>query len=244
MKKNKAILLIIFLLISTLGISQNEEKEVKKYYENGQLKSIGIKKDGKPNEEWKYYHENGKLKEIGEFENGDAIGIWKSYHENGKLESIGKYIDGIEAGEWKYYDENGKLEDTVKFFDGKQSDNIPPIQKYLDKVINVDMYVDPTKISQKISVNKFIVTLDTKSIKWKETYSEIDWSNYVRYRYNEFKDFIVIEFFFDENIKYNYSDNESKKETEEVASFSCKIWPKDKDAVLEILENWDDTRGY
>lgn len=220
MKTKKAILCIVCIFISALAISQSKEKEEKEYYENGKLKETGFSIDG------------------------DATGIWKSYYENGKLKSIGKYIEGIEAGEWKFYDETGKLVETIKYFDGKQSDNIPPIQKFLDRVVKVDTYEDPTKVSQKISVKTFIVTLDSKSIKWKDTYSNIDWSNYNRYKYNEFEDFVVIEFFFYNDIKYENDDKEFGKKTDEVNFFSCKILPKDKNEVLEILKNWADKRGY
>lgn len=111
-------------------------------------------------------------------------------------------------------------------------------------MVNIDLYDNPTKVTQKISVNSFISTLDTKHIKWKEVYSNIDWSNLEKYKYKVYEDFVVIEFFFYDLIKYQYSDNESEKKNEEVSSFSCKIWPKDEVEVLEILEEWYDKRGF
>jgi antitoxin component YwqK of YwqJK toxin-antitoxin module len=56
MKTNKNVLLIIFLLVSALSISQNVEKQ---YFDNGKIKSIGNKINGKRTGEWKYYQENG-----------------------------------------------------------------------------------------------------------------------------------------------------------------------------------------
>ncbi|SRX75060.1 toxin-antitoxin system YwqK family antitoxin [Aequorivita antarctica] len=214
------------------------------YYENGQLSEVANFINGKKYGENKIYHENGKLKEIGEIENGDATGIWKSYYDNGNLESVGKYIEGVEAGDWNYYDKNGKLEDTIKYFDGKQSDNIPPIQKYLDKISRVDTYTDPTKVSQKLSANTFIITLESKSMRWQETYSGIDWSDFDKYRYNEYKDFFVVEFYFYDDIAYEMDDDEFGITKEESDNFKCKFLPEDKAAVLKILEDWKDLRGY
>lgn len=244
MKKNKSLLLIFFLFISVFAVSQTKENEKKEYYENGKLEYLGKSINGVKTGEWKYYFENGQLKEIGNFENDDATGIWKSYYETGKLKSIGKYIEGNEAGEWKFYDENGKLVETIKYFDGKQSDNIPPIQKYLDKVVNIDQYTSPTKVSQKITVNTFISTLKSKDISWKEVYSNIKWDELYRYEFNEYKDFIVIEFIFYETLNLEIIDEEFGKENKKVESFICKIWPKDKTEVLEILKDWYDKRGY
>lgn len=107
MKRYKAIPLIIFLLISTLVVSQNEEKEVKEYYENGQLKSICKTIDGKLNGEWKSYHENGQLFESAYLIDGLQTGEYKNYYNTGKLYMIGNFIDGIQTGEWKSYFENG-----------------------------------------------------------------------------------------------------------------------------------------
>ncbi|CAM3669697.1 hypothetical protein FLGE108171_09700 [Flavobacterium gelidilacus] len=220
MKTNKFLPLFFCLFISILAVSQTKGIEEKEYYKNGQLQSIG--------------------KYIDEIETGE----WKYYHENGKLKSIGKYIEGNEAGEWKFYDETGKLVETIKFFDGKLSDNIPPIQKYLDKVVSLELYEDePTKVSQKISITTFISTSDTKGfVNYKKVYSNIDWSEFNKYKYNVYKDFVVIEFIFHNEIKYQYSDNESKNKNEEVYSFSCQIWPKDEAEVLEILKDWKDKR--
>ncbi|WP_410896736.1 toxin-antitoxin system YwqK family antitoxin [Polaribacter sp. BAL334] len=233
-----------FFFISVFAVSQTKENEKKEYYENGKLEYLGKSINGVKTGEWKYYFENGQLKEIGNFENDDATGIWKSYYETGKLKSIGKYIEGNEAGEWKFYDENGKLVETIKYFDGKQSDNIPPIQKYLDKVVNIDQYTSPTKVSQKITVNTFISTLKSKDISWKEVYSNIKWDELYRYEFNEYKDFIVIEFIFYETLNLEIIDEEFGKENKKVESFICKIWPKDKTEVLEILKDWYDKRGF
>lgn len=214
--KNNKIILLICLLISTVALSQNKGIEEKEYYDNGKLYSIG--------------------NSIDEVETGE----WKWYHENGQLEEIGRYNEGIKVGEWKTYDDTGKLEESIKYFDGKLSDNFPPIQKYLDNVKDVEFYEGGTTFRQKISANTFTVILDSKDIKWKQTYSNIDWSEYQRYGYEEYDDLFVFGFFFYEDIDSKYSDNDSGENNEKVSSFLCKVWPKDKEEVLKIIEEWDE----
>ena len=46
---------------------------VKFYYDNGQLKSEGTKKDGKLDGLWKYYDSNGQLMEEGTYKNNKLI---------------------------------------------------------------------------------------------------------------------------------------------------------------------------
>jgi hypothetical protein len=111
-------------------------------------------------------------------------------------------------------------------------------------VVTLDTFEDPTKVNQKISINSFISTLNSKDFKWKEVYSNIDWSALEKYKYKEYEDFVVIEFFFYDDISYEKIDSEFGKENEKVDSFECKIWPKDKTEVLEILKDWYDKRGY
>jgi hypothetical protein len=111
-------------------------------------------------------------------------------------------------------------------------------------VVTLDTFEDPTKVTQKISINSFISTLNSKDFKWKEVYSNIDWSALEKYKYKEYEDFVVIEFFFYDDISYEKIDSEFGKENEKVDSFECKIWPKDKTEVLEILKDWYDKRGY
>ncbi|MFT6244745.1 MAG: antitoxin component YwqK of YwqJK toxin-antitoxin module [Salibacteraceae bacterium] len=111
-----------------------ETDEVKEYYENGQLSSIGRKdKEEWQSQwweigEWKYYYENGQLKVIGSYkkvkttdgyERNEKSSEWKTYYENGKLSSIGIYEKGKKTGEWRTYYKNGQLEEIKTWLNGK-----------------------------------------------------------------------------------------------------------------------------
>ena len=119
----------------------------------------------------------------------------------------------------------------------------PPIQKFLDKIKSADNYTEPTKVSQRLTANTFIVTLDNPNIKWKETYSGIDWKDFSRYSYNEFKDYFVVEFYFYDDIAFQLDDEEFGVENEDVNSFQCEFLPEDKDEVLEVLKTWEENRN-
>ena len=82
MSTNKNVALIIFLLVTTLCKSQNIEKL---YHENGKLKSIGNKTEGKLTGEWKSYHENGKLREIRNYTDGIKTRKWEKYYQSGYI---------------------------------------------------------------------------------------------------------------------------------------------------------------
>lgn len=76
----------------------------KKYYDNGNLKSIGsYDANGNLTGQWKFYNESGKLEMAGNNKNGK---------KNGNVESISTAKDNIPDGEWKSYYENGKLKKT------------------------------------------------------------------------------------------------------------------------------------
>lgn len=67
----------------------NPEKEVKSYYDNGQLqfclerRYVGIF-DGKYLE----YYPDGQLKEVGNYKWHKKIGVWKYYNEEGIIEKV------------------------------------------------------------------------------------------------------------------------------------------------------------
>ena len=79
----------------------------KTYHDNGNLMSIGSRKDGKREGEWKDYDYGGKLERIGSFKDGN--GEWKTYHKNGKMERIGTYDYDEKEVKWKNYHDNREL---------------------------------------------------------------------------------------------------------------------------------------
>mgnify|MGYP000601484390 CR=1 FL=1 len=113
MKKN-----ILFIALTLLVLTSNAQ-EYKEYYNNGNTKVIGTKKNNLETGNWKYYFENGKISKTGNYLEGKLHGEWKYYHENGLLRIIGKYINGKDTGLWKYYHENGALRTIGNYKNGK-----------------------------------------------------------------------------------------------------------------------------
>ncbi|MES2386586.1 MAG: toxin-antitoxin system YwqK family antitoxin [Bacteroidota bacterium] len=88
----------------------------KYYYENGQVSSEGVLKDGKKEGDWKLWYESGKFLGEGSYSGGN--GIYKEYYENGKLKLTGQMQDGEHAGEWMYYYDDGTIEGTCEYNNG------------------------------------------------------------------------------------------------------------------------------
>lgn len=76
-------------LVSTelKSIVNNAPYPHKEYYSNGNLERNGnvIFGTGKEVGEWKYYYDNGQLKNVGVYKNGKPFGEWKAYDKTGKL---------------------------------------------------------------------------------------------------------------------------------------------------------------
>ena len=83
MKKN-----ILFIALTLLVLTSNAQ-EYKEYYNNGNTKVIGTKKNNLETGNWKYYFENGKISKTGNYLEGKLHGEWKYYHENGKQQHRG-----------------------------------------------------------------------------------------------------------------------------------------------------------
>tara|TARA_X000001036_G_scaffold383002_1_gene376036 strand:+ start:238 stop:756 length:519 start_codon:yes stop_codon:yes gene_type:complete len=78
-------------------------------FENGNLRSRGNFKNGKPDGSWEDFNKDGTYFSKGNYNNGKPYGKFKFYHENGFLEEEGTFIDGIKEGNWKTYWDNGRL---------------------------------------------------------------------------------------------------------------------------------------
>jgi len=123
---------------------------------------------------------------------------------------------------------------------GESSNSFPPIQKYLDKIKSDDSFTEPTKVSQTLTATTFVVTLESVDMKWKETFSGIDWSDFAQYKYKAYKDYFVVEFSFYDDIAYKMDDDEFGITTEKVDSFKCKFLLEDQEKVKALLETWED----
>lgn len=130
---------ILMLLLLLISCKNDKLREVKRYYDNGNVKSIEyFNSNGKQEGENKYYKEIGGLdysvfyidgkvkKTIAYYDNGDVhyyteVGkndtIKKiSYNENGKIEIVGNVVDGKRVSWWKKYNSDGSLMEEYEFF--------------------------------------------------------------------------------------------------------------------------------
>ena len=63
-------------------------------YENGQIKSEGNYKDGKPDGKVIDWYENGQIEAEGNYKDGKPDGKATYWHENGQIEREATYKDG------------------------------------------------------------------------------------------------------------------------------------------------------
>ena len=89
-------------------------------YENGEVKLTLNYNNGLLNGEFVRYHENGEVKEIGLTKDGKNEGEWKIFYDSGSIELVVSYVNGKEEGEEIKYHENGKIRYTVNYSNGKR----------------------------------------------------------------------------------------------------------------------------
>ena len=116
--------------------------EWKLYYENGNIKSIGVYENSKKEGVWRYFYEDGTYKAMATFKNdegeykeyypsgnlksegrilnGQSNGLWKYYYEEGQLKAEGEERNGLKEGHWKYYYPNGKPASEGSYVQGKE----------------------------------------------------------------------------------------------------------------------------
>lgn len=108
---------IIIILYSVIAFPQ--DGLVKKYYNNGNLKSeinyINNIREGNA----KFYYENGNLKEELNYDNGKVDGLVKEYREDGKLRETYNISDGKREGPASEFDTSGIYVADVDFEEGK-----------------------------------------------------------------------------------------------------------------------------
>ena len=73
------------LVIAVVTIYFLTTKDNNQYYSNGQIKCIGVEKNGVNNGVWTWYFENGTKNIQGEFIQGKRSGAWKTWNANGIL---------------------------------------------------------------------------------------------------------------------------------------------------------------
>ena len=94
------LLVVIFISLPIFLISQNRISDgIKKfYYENGNVSSEGLIKNGKPEGYWFNYYENGLIKSEGNRLNYLLDSTWIFYNEKGNFLSKINYKNGLKEG--------------------------------------------------------------------------------------------------------------------------------------------------
>ena len=106
------------------------------HYENGQKRSEGTCKNGKPEGVWTFTSKTGvaitasfaggvepdmKWTDNGWLVDGKEEGVWTYWHDNGQKKQEGTYKDGKEEGVWTiWWDTNGKKSIEGTYKDGKR----------------------------------------------------------------------------------------------------------------------------
>jgi len=108
------------------ALAKNSEDPVTKYgtvtryYENGQIESVGKYEDDLSTGAWKYYYENGDIEKFGNYIEGDRNGKWVGFHKDSILEYEGTYLMGDQEEEWVWKYKNGQIAETVTYEEDKR----------------------------------------------------------------------------------------------------------------------------
>lgn len=108
----KYFIILFFISNSILdGVHSKNENNIylKKYYDNGSIKSEGWSNEGFKTGYWKFYFKNGEKSEEGYFQSNQRKNYWYFYHENGKIKKEGHFLKGKKTDWWSFYNKNGKI---------------------------------------------------------------------------------------------------------------------------------------
>ena len=124
--KTQIIAVSIISILATTGCSAKvkpvcnyNEGISKEYYNDGQVKSELLCKEGELNGISKFFYESGELKSEMNYINGTLEGKAKSYYKNGELKSIENYKNGKLDGLATYNLQNGSFDKFIYYKDGK-----------------------------------------------------------------------------------------------------------------------------
>lgn len=111
-----AILLFFFCFnLQVLAQIDTSDPGFKKFYhDNGQVSSMGVIEDGKPNGYWKTFYTDGTLKSEGNRKNFKLDSTWKFYNENGNLSMIINYKEGNKHGKKINYSDEEIIKENLK----------------------------------------------------------------------------------------------------------------------------------
>lgn len=207
MKRN--VLLVLLLVIPFLLNAQKLKLITKKFLNSNVVKmEYTVLKNKKhiKHGDFKTYFENGQIKKLGVYNHNKKEGDWKEYDYHGKLKRLKKYegkkkISDEKYGVWKEVGKNGKL----YFYDYDKNERIiPPIpipvtypraarEEGISGVVKVKVKLDKTCQIQELKiVNSLRSDFDQEAIKGVKKY--IDQLTYYEDDCKEFDQILTIEF--------------------------------------------------
>lgn len=186
----KSKVLLILCLIFPIFLSGQKLKKITK--KNSQTNTIDIEytvlKKNKyvKHGEYKVFFENGQIKEIGMYDNNKKIGDWKEYNYHGELRRIRKYekgklISDDKYGIWKEFGQNGKPYFYDYDKDERAIPQIPILVKYPPKareagisgIVIIKVKLDKQCEIKEINVVKSLGTdFDKEALKGVENFIE------------------------------------------------------------------------
>ena len=99
--------------------SQDRNRRLNEWYENGQLALSGSLKDGKYDGIFKRYYENGKLKKSWGMKNDVQDGVILEYYESGQISDSQMVVNDLSQGIGVNWYENGRIKIIANFKDSK-----------------------------------------------------------------------------------------------------------------------------
>ncbi len=109
----KIIHIFLFFLfnhsIAQQGSELNQNGYNKFYYDNGNISSEGLMREGRPDGYWKTYSLNGNIKSEGNRKNYELDSAWKFYDKKGKIVTEINYVKGKKTGLKKNWNSAGFL---------------------------------------------------------------------------------------------------------------------------------------
>lgn len=94
---------------------RGNERHLRQYYSNMQVRCEGASVDGLRQGRWVYYHPDGNLQAEATYVAGLEEGPYRVYRENGAPYYIGQYKDGVPTGTWEVYDPEGNLVQKTEY---------------------------------------------------------------------------------------------------------------------------------
>jgi antitoxin component YwqK of YwqJK toxin-antitoxin module len=127
MKKKTKYLKLLIVIVSTFfacgpninNVPTHEKNDtVKKYYENGNLKSQEIVSNGKKVGTWKYFDEGGNIENLTNYVDGKEEGPSLHFFDNGKVKLEAHYKGGNLDSVFILYNEDGTINKGLLYKNG------------------------------------------------------------------------------------------------------------------------------